>query len=272
MIGAAFALTLLGACSSDEPAAPETTGAADTTEAETTVAETDSPTTEAADTTVPEETDSPTTEAADTTVPEELDSPTTESAETTEVPETTDAPSTTEEETTTTAASTPGGAIGLMWESGIDPSRVNATEGQPIIDSEGVHVSVDAFLFAPLDTETCQQIAADMKSYGQQVPTTGCLIVQYRFDVADTIPTEYSEEANISFADAVTAEGRQVQGFGDTYQSAFKGTVDNVGVVAYPDAGPGSTLRFDTVDGAYNSTTHTLVVPTLLPLAWDIDE
>ena len=258
IIGAALAVVLLGACSSDSESA-STTAAAETTEAtEATVAETDAPTTEA------------TTAETD---PPETDAPTTE-AETTDAP-TTEAPTTTEEATTTTAAVDFG--VGLVWESAVDPSRVNApTESRPFYEADGIATQIDIVAPTTADANSdCADAARDLARYEGGEVATQCLLIQWRFDVSADLDTEYSGSAQFSTEDIVTAEGVQIPGSGSAFLDAFPGTVDNVLGVFFPHGGPGSTVRWRTMDGAGRSTTHTYIVPPLAdlpPLTFDLDD
>lgn len=250
LAGIAMAVALLGACGSDSDEAADTTSAA----AETTDATTGA-TTEAAETTE--------AATADTDPPE-----TTEAPATTDAPETTDAPATTEEETTTTEEQTDGD-VGVVWNSGVDPSRINTTEGQPVESALGITSSIDMLILLTTENDLCDEVIEADESPEK---ATQCLLVQFRFDVGPDIGTQYTDTAALTAEDAVTAEGRQVKSGGFPYLDAYADTVGNTVVAVYPFAGPGSTLRWTVNDGSYDTETFVYTAPpaeAFLPLTFE---
>jgi len=223
---------MLAACSSSAKESVETSERADTTVEETTGEAL------AADTTTVE-TKGETTVATEPveTDPAETDTPTTED------PAATDAPTTTEAPPTTGAAATEGFGLGLVWKSGVDPSRVNVADGQPVGDAPGVHSSIDLILLVDQATNDgcAQSIDFHVDVYGGD-RADRCLIVQFRFDVAADATDSPSDQVNFVADPLVTGEGRQVETSDIT--GAYPGTVDNQLVVAYPFGGAGSVIRW----------------------------
>lgn len=163
-----------------------------------------------------------------------------------------------------------------MWESAVDPERVNTTEGRPELVDGPMSMRVDMFLSSPGPDESpfCAEAVEDATSPSGEpldLPeVTSCLIVEWQFDV--------SEEATNSFMDAreaVTADGLQVPPLNLDFPSAPPGGTDS-GSVVYPNLGPGSQIRLgygaDLPEGIIFESWTVVVPDTFQPIDWFEDE
>jgi hypothetical protein len=228
----AAVLCLLAACSGSDASPALTTVAVTTTAAPTT-------------------TESVTTTTAATTTT------TTEQTTTT----------TTIESTTTTA--TPQAKVqAIVWESAVDPARVNRTDPMPTFEADGATARLQLLLYGPGNVLDCDAITAS--TVPGAVLTDGCLVVQLALDVAaDFRVTDNAPEASISLDALITPDGVQVSSI--FVESGYPGTVGTVLTIAVLGGTPGSTLKIQTGSNEVGYTTHTFVVPPLeefLPAPW----
>jgi hypothetical protein len=157
------------------------------------------------------------------------------------------------------------GLRGLVWESAVDPGRVNTDSEQPVFEANGITariqmiLEVDAEATNNTSRDCAREISLTTGGGGAARPTQ-CLYVQWAFDVPIDFPTsEFSDEGALIPDSVVNPDGIQVNAFGATY--AFPGTRDNIANGFFVGGLPGSTLRFDTGSNDVGFTTHVYQVP-----------
>ena len=217
--------------------------------------------TAAASTAAVAQTTSPTSDTSTGSAPTTIESTTT-AAPTTEAPTTTATPTT--RAPTTTAPLEPT-YTGIVWESAVDPARVNASGPAPTFEADGVTTTIQLLLWVPAFAPTelgrsCRERAQSQQDFEGGQLADRCLTVQGSFDVAPDVPTdENSPDASLAAGSLITLEGRQIDSV--FASSAFPGTVDNGFVEQFPGGVPGSTLKFRTGSNLVGHTTHTYEVP-----------
>jgi hypothetical protein len=189
----------------------------------------------------------------------------TSTANTTTTEPTTSSPATT---TTTTAAPGETGR-GLVWESVVDPGRVNTSELRPTFEADGVTSLIDMVVVVPSGSTTelqrwCAHAVIDEQEFDGGEMAQQCVLLQLRFDVAPEFRVdENSPDATVGSASLVSVDGRQVDSI--SVDRAFGGSVGNRHVVMLPFGGEGATIRWISGSNLVGFTTHTYVVPDLLP-------
>lgn len=228
------------------------------------------PADEASTLTVESSTAPQTTEASPETTEASATTSEAEAPATTESPAATEAPATSEPSADTTEAPS-GEYLGVVWESAVDPDRVNATAGRPELIEGPLDARVDMFVTLPGPDES--DYCAESLEFAFEAPqeVESCLHVQWRFDVSD----EASDTSTMNAIEGVSSEGVQYQPLSSDFVSARPGTVDNQGSAVYPNLGPGarvfvsysSQVGDDFIFGDWE-----LVVPdSLPPLDWDFE-
>ncbi len=151
-------------------------------------------------------------------------------------PGTSEAPNTTEAAPETSVPSSD--YLGIVWESAEDPERVNSTEERPEFVDGPMSAEIDVYLITPGPDDS--QFCADVVDESFETPpeVVSCFQVQWRFDVSDVA----TETAYMSAAEAVTADGRQVEPLYSDFIGARPGTVENLASAIYPNLGPGSRI------------------------------
>lgn len=102
-------------------------------------------------------------------------------------------PVATQPPTTSVPATVPvSGYQGIVWESDVDPERVNATEGRPELVDGPLSMRIDMLVSTPGPDESrfcadaVEEGATDVGGNEQALPeVTSCLLVEWRFDVGD---------------------------------------------------------------------------------------
>lgn len=151
-------------------------------------------------------------------------------------------------------------AYGLVWQSVVDPKRVNTRRPRPTFDGGPISVRIDSIVLISADgtSQNSASCAASIESF--QVESDTCLGVQYRYDVGtDLAVDQNSQDGSIIAGAAITPDGLQLDsGLAD---AAFPGTRDNIFVALYAGGVPGSTIRFRTGNNLAQYVDHELVVP-----------
>lgn len=157
-----------------------------------------------------------------------------------------------------------------MWESAVDPARVNITEGQPTFTVGAVSGRVQSYI--AVDTTSAQgdigTECADTISLGEANNAAGtatgrCVFVQIAFDVADEMPDD--GQASITPAAYVGPDSIQVEAVRSTGGFAYGGTANNTMLFEFANTDPGGVLRLD-VDGGEVATIKLDIPAEFLPL------
>ena len=213
----------------------------------------------------PATTIAPTTAAPPTAAPTSAP-PTTEP--TTE-PTTTssDAPTTMAASPTTAPASTLP-ARAAVWESAVDPARINIVANHPIGAADGIASGIDMVAVTPADPDralgrTCRQVAADAGVHAGE-----CLVVQFRFDVEPGFTTHASApHAELRRIRAVAGDGTEVRS--DYGKWALAGTTDNSLTILLPGVAEGATIYWSTGSTLVGYTEFSGTVPGMIaPVDW----
>jgi hypothetical protein len=226
--------------------------------------------------------DEATSQSASTAAPATAVEGASDEPTTTEPPETTPriAAPTTEPPTITEPATVIGEEyLGIVWESAVDPQRVNTIEGRPELVDGPMSMRVDMFLSTPGPDESPFCAAAVEDATGPDgkpldLPeVTSCLIVEWQIDVSE----EAADNSGMDAREAVTADGLQVPTLiHPSFSSAPPGGTDS-GSAVYPNLGPGSQIRFgyiaDLPEGKQIVGSWEVVVPdTFQPIDWFEDQ
>ncbi len=161
---------------------------------------------------------------------------------TTQVPATSLAPTV---PTTSVAPTVPvSGYQGIVWESDIDPTRVNASEGRPELVDGPLSTRVDMLVSTPGPDES--QFCADAAEAGatdiggneQVLPEiTSCLFVEWRFDVGE----EAADNAFVGAQPGMTTDGEEIVLLTTDSQMAPPGD-SATGSAVFANLEPGSTV------------------------------
>ena len=151
----------------------------------------------------------------------------------TDLPTTTDMPS-----TETSAPPDAAESLAVVWQSEVDPGRVNATENRPTLEDGplNAHVDVIAVTPGPDSSNLCNQNVDD--SFESPAVVDSCLFIQWRLAVSD----QATDTTQMYGIEAVTADGRQYEPLYTDFIEARPGTVDNLARAAYPNLGVGSRI------------------------------
>ena len=167
--------------------------------------------------------------------------------------------------------------LGIVWESAVDPERVNAAEGRPELVDGPLSARVDTFVSTPGPDESpfCAEAVENATGPDGQpldLPeVSSCLIVEWQFDVG-----EEANNAGMDARDAVTADGVSVPPLTLDFPSASPGG-SNSGSVIYPNLGPGSQIflgyEVNLAEGGNIFERWEVVVPDAFqPIDWFEDE
>ena len=167
--------------------------------------------------------------------------------------------------------------LGIVWESAVDPERVNAAEGRPELVDGPLSARVDTFVSTPGPDESpfCAEAVENATGPDGQpldLPeVSSCLIVEWQFDVG-----EEANNAGMDARDAVTADGVSVSPLTLDFPSASPGG-SNSGSVIYPNLGPGSQVflgyEVNLAEGGNIFERWEVVVPDAFqPIDWFEDE
>lgn len=150
-----------------------------------------------------------------------------------------------------------------VWESAVDPERVNITAGHPVGQADGITSAVDMFAVTPLDADTAVGRACRDTAVKIRVDVRECLIVQFRFSVAASL-TSNGELIRIR---ATTAGGIDVAAvYG---QWGVPGTLDAGFTVILPGAAERSVVYWSTGTEDSGYTEFSAAVPAMmLPVDW----
>ena len=198
--------------------------------------------------------------------------------EPTETPPSTDAPTTDPPANTEPATEVGEEYLGIVWESAVDPERVNTTEPRPELVEGPLSARIDAFVITPGPDESpfcanAVENAADPVGNPLDLPeVTSCLILEWQIDVGE----EAANNAGMDPRDAVTADGLAVPPLARADTFAPPGGSDSNSVV-FPNLGPGSRISLgyevNLADGGTVFERWEVVVPdTLQPIDWFEDE
>jgi hypothetical protein len=168
--------------------------------------------------------------------------------------------------------------LGIVWESAVDPERVNMIEGQPELVDGPLSARVDMFVITPGPDESPFCADAVENATGPDgnpldLPeVTSCLIVEWQFDVGE----EAVNNAGMDAREAVTADGLAVPPLNLDFPGAPPGGSDS-GSVVFPNLGPGSRIsvgyEVNLADGGIIFERWEVVVPdTFQPIGWFEDE
>ncbi len=203
---------------------------------------------------------------ATTTTPITSGAPTpSEPSDTTVSPSTTDAPTGTEAPTPPEVTDE---TVAVVWQSDVDPDRVNASVDRPVLEEGPLNARVDliAVTAGPESSDFCA-ISVD-EAFEPPEIVDSCLFIQWRLDVSD----QATDTIQMYAIEAVSADGRQYEPLYTDFLDARPGTVDNVALAVYPNLGVGSRV-FVTysaeIDGEFTFGDWEVVVPDALqPVDW----
>lgn len=196
---------------------------------------------------------------------------------TTEPPPSTDAPTTDPPANTEPATVIGEEYLGIVWESAVDPERVNTIEGRPELVDGPLSARVDAFVITPGPDESpfcAEAVEGATGPDGQPLDlpeVTSCLIFEWQIDVGEEAVT-----AGMDARDAVTADGLAVPPLNLDFVDAPPGGSDS-GSVVFPNLGPGSRIsvgyEVNLADGGIIFERWEVVVPDAFqPIDWFEDD
>lgn len=200
-----------------------------------------------------------TTEPVDDAAAADEEADTTSAPTSTDAPETTEAPETTQPPTTVQPTTTPAPETteppaadrntGVVWESAVDPARVNTDTEQPAVEGNGVALRLQ--LVVDIDPAVSGELgdACADELENLDIPAERCLLAQFAFNVAEDADL-LSDEAFLTVDAIINPDGRQIDVF--QFADAFPGTIDNLMNGMIPGGEPGATVKvsieFDTYD------------------------
>lgn len=178
--------------------------------------------------------------------------------------------------TTSLAPSAPEtGYRGIVWESDVDPTRVNATEGRPGLVAGPLDMRVDSLVItpgpdqSPFCANAVEEGATDVGGNEQELPEiTSCLIVEWRYDVGD----EATSSGFVGAQPGVTRDGEEIVLLMDDCElELLESSATDCAV--FGNLGPGSSvsLLYDVqseADGFLFDRWEFEVPDTLQPIDW----
>ena len=147
---------------------------------------------------------------------------------------------------------------GLVWESAVDPDRVNTDVPRPSWEADGVTAELDMVIVAPGSDPACVAVNA---REGTSAPV--CLIVQVRVDVGEVDVDDDHPQATAAIDAVITYDRDQLDSA--VVVTGYPGTRDRTITDAFPGAASGSTVKIRTGTEASGWTVHDYVVPAGLP-------
>lgn len=263
LVGLLLTATLAGACVGADESAGTVPDAASTAPRSPSTAPPAAPApTSATSTTLPA---TPPTSTPPTSAP-----PTSTVTTTPPITATTASPTSATPTTATVPASTaaPLPPRAAVWESAVDPGRINISANHPIGAADGIASGIDMVAVTPADADTALGRACIAVAEDTGVDAAQCLVVQFRFDVAAGFATDASApRAELTRIRAVGADGVAVtSGYG---KWALAGTADNNLTILLPGLGEGATVYWSTGSTLVGYTEFSGVVPGMIaPVDW----